>query len=148
MNTNNIKFRVRNGREIIGYETFDIHFGWRHIILAEKDIYSDDDNLPLHSGIINDTEYTFDYLIREQYTEISDQNKNDLYDNDELINDKGEKFKIVWNRNQSGWWIERTNPQDIIDYISEPLTNGMIYMSTNTRLGDGYFSRKDLTVAK
>lgn len=61
--------------------------------------------------------------------------RDDLLENDEMI------FRVEWNQNQSCWWL---SPFKHKNKLTTDM-NDFIMVMDNQSLGNGYFSRKDLT---
>lgn len=76
-----------------------------------------------------------------QYTGIKDVNGDKMYGNDFCKNEEERYFKITWNQQQACWWLSPLVPE-------ERYQNGDWVMSVldNQQLGNGSYSRKDLTL--
>lgn len=76
------------------------------------------------------------------YTDYLDKDKkNKIYLDDLLQNENGDIFRVVWNRNQTQYWL---NPVKIIPTKDEDSDDILSYAFRTQPLGNGYFNRQDL----
>jgi len=78
-----------------------------------------------------------------QFTGITDKNNIDIFEND-LLSDGNIIYKVEWNQQNTCWWI---NPIKTIkkSEISEKDSFITLVLS-NEKLGNGYYSRRDMEV--
>ncbi len=69
-----------------------------------------------------------------QFTGVTDKNKKDIYDKD-ILSDGKNTFKVEYNTQNTGFFL---NP------ISDDILDVMDYQ----KLGNGYYSRKDLVIVE
>lgn len=96
---------------------------------------------------LNNGHVTFwkNHLIKEciilKWTGQWDSKKEPIYEND-LVEDNDCIYKVEWNQNQTCWWLtpvinkKENQATDVID---------VLLVMSNQQLGNGYFSRNDLT---
>ncbi len=70
-------------------------------------------------------------------TEITDSNGDEIYEGD-YVKDKETIYVVRWNRNNTSFWLSPVKSLKIEDLI-------LLVLNSHT-LGNGYFSRKDLTI--
>ena len=75
-----------------------------------------------------------------QYTGQTDMYKEKLFLGD-LVQDTDTLYVIQWNKNQTAYWL---NPLKELNVSKQDDLSFMIHMNSQ-QLGNGYFSRKDLT---
>jgi len=76
------------------------------------------------------------------FTGYFDKDRNELYEDDKVVDDKGQEFKIVWHQQGCKWYLECYKHKNYEE-------NDMIFTTLASHdLGNGYLSRKDLSLIK
>jgi len=116
--------------------------GWVYFNQFGNVLGIDSDNLDVQV-CKNISEYDILPETEGQFTGITDKNVVKIFEND-LLSDGETIFKVEWNQQNTCWWI---NPIKLLK--EKQLSNEDCFITLiigNEKLGNGYYSRKDLEV--